>query len=40
MAIPFHNMLMPGGYCLFHWMKVTCDHVVVQDEILTTQFCL
>jgi hypothetical protein len=34
MVIPCHNMSMQGGYYLFHWMKVKCNQVVVQSEIL------
>jgi len=40
MAIPCHSMSMQGGYYLFHWMKVRCDQVVVQGEIMATHFCL
>jgi hypothetical protein len=29
-------MSVQGGYYLFHWMKVKCDQVVFQCEILTT----
>ncbi len=34
MVIPCHSMSMQGVYYLFHWMKVKCNQVVVQGEIL------
>jgi hypothetical protein len=36
MVILSHNMLMQGGYYLFHWTKVRCDQIVTQSEIVAT----